>query len=423
MLLSFSVSNYLSIDEEQTLSLVATKLDGPHEPISGGPQTENVLPCAIIYGPNASGKSNLVAALLMLRAQVLSSHSRVSTSQGIPHRPFRLNDENLKKPTTMEASFIINGVRFDYGLTFNDEIYLEEWLYTYPEGRRRRLFERVGQKVTFGSEFRGSKKVLVEFMRPNSLFLSTATQNDHEELSSIRNFFEDFYASNQISVASQLINATFKEGQIDTRSISFLEKIGTGVVGYKQTEVDVPETWKAMAKDFLTIAKKHMGDDADELNYEEDDKDYSIELAHRAKNQKNVYFGTENESSGTRRLLLILNGIFKILDEGTVAIIDELDASLHTHAVEALIQLFVDPEINKKGAQLIATTHDTNLLNPNLLRRDEIWFVEKSHDGASRYYSLSEVKTRKGDDFEASYLRGRYGAIPHVSWLKRWRLK
>jgi AAA15 family ATPase/GTPase len=125
-----------------------------------------------------------------------------------------------------------------------------------------------------------------------------------------------------------------------------------------------------------------------------------------------VYFGGESESAGTRRLLLLLNGVFKVLDNGNAAMIDEIDASLHTHAVEAIVRLFLDPAVNRNGAQLIATTHDTNLLDPDTLRRDKIWFSEKDMHGASQYFSLAEVKRRKHEVFERSYLQGRYGAVP-----------
>lgn len=420
MLLNFSVSNHLSIYEEQTISLVGTKLAGPHEAIPTSFRPDGILPCAIIYGPNASGKSNLLIAMTFMRNQVLHSHSRAVNNQGIPRRPFLLSEDGAELPTSMEASFLINEIRYDFGFVADDENFIHEWLYSYPEGRRRKLYERTNSSVTFGSEMKGAKKILIDFMRPNSLFLSTATQNSHEELAPIREFFESFYISNQISVAHDLINATFKEGQIDPRSIKFLDKIGTGVIDYKKIEVEVPEFVRSLANDFFSLAKKHIGEGAEFPEINEVENSYAIELAHRTKTRKKVYFGTENESSGTRRLLLILNGIFKALDEGTIVIVDELDASLHTLAVETIIHLFTDSSINNKGAQLIATTHDTNLLNPTILRRDEVWFVEKNIDGASNYYSLAEVKSRKDEDFEDGYLQGRYGAIPAISWLKHW---
>lgn len=410
MLLNFTVSNFLSIDEEQTLSLVGTKLDGPHRPIHLDGRSDGALPCAIIYGPNASGKSNLLLAIQFLRNQILYSHSKSSANQSIPRRPFLLNGTDENRPTVMEASFILNAVRYDYGFSLNDERYLGEWLYSYPEGRRRKLYERTLNEVSFGSEMKGTKKVLVEFMRPNSLFISTATQNGHEELSAVSDYFDNFYFSSQISVARELINSAFTENQIDPRSILFLDRIGTGVVGYRQTETDISETVKQMALEFFTLFRKHSNDDFPDI--QAPDKDVIVELSHRAKNNQEVFFGTESESSGTRRLLLILNEIFRVLDEGTTAVIDEIDASLHTHAVEAIIHLFCDPLVNDKGAQLIATTHDTNLLASEILRRDEVWFAEKSFHGSSSYYSLAEVRSRKTDNFESLYLEGRYGAVP-----------
>ena len=118
------------------------------------------------------------------------------------------------------------------------------------------------------------------------------------------------------------------------------------------------------------------------------------------------------ESAGTRRLLQILYDCFHALDNGTLLVIDEIDVSLHTQACEAILYLFSEPKINTKGAQLIATTHDTNLLRSPYLRRDQIWLTEKNAGGATELYSLADIKTRGEDNFELGYLQGRYGAVP-----------
>ena len=137
-----------------------------------------------------------------------------------------------------------------------------------------------------------------------------------------------------------------------------------------------------------------------------------IELGHRGRDGKPVYFDLDRESAGTRRLLVTLGFAFRALDEGTALVIDELDASLHTHASEAVLKLFCSPETNAKGAQLVATTHDTSLMATALLRRDQLWFSEKGADGATQLYPLSDIRTRKGDNIERGYLQGRYGAVP-----------
>ena len=137
-----------------------------------------------------------------------------------------------------------------------------------------------------------------------------------------------------------------------------------------------------------------------------------IELAHRGRKGEAVYFDLDSESAGTRQLLMVLSLAFQALDKGVPLCIDEVDASLHTYASEAILKLFCLSEINRNGAQLIATTHDTNLMKSSVLRRDQLWFTEKTSEGATELYPLTDIRTRKGDNIELGYLQGRYGALP-----------
>ena len=415
MLLEFSATNFKSIKNTQTLSLVGSSLKGPHEPLDVDfpGDSYGILPCAIIYGANASGKSNLLEAFRTMRRMVFSSHSQPKKNKGLTQEVFLLDEEWATMPTSFDISFIAQGVRYDFGFSFDSDSILEEWLYSYPEGRRRKLYERVGMEIQFGSGMRGAKKQLVKFLKKTSLFFSTATQNNHEELNIIAEFFSKIFMSNRISVASHVLNISFKENEIDERTIKFLNLIGTGVDSYRQVvSDDVPDEAKAMVAEMVTLFNKHGSSDVEIEMPDNFDKNMEIELCHKNAAGSDIYFGVDLESAGTRRLLVLLNSVFKVIDEGDIAIIDELDASLHTHAVEAIIQLFLDPEINKNNAQIIATTHDTNLLNPMKLRRDEIWFAEKGINGASEYFSLAEINGRKEEIFEKSYLQGRYGAVP-----------
>jgi hypothetical protein len=210
-----------------------------------------------------------------------------------------------------------------------------------------------------------------------------------------------------------MLNNTFKENQIDQRTISFLKEIGTGIIGYRQLDKIIPDNVKSFTREIALLARKHLGDVLVRgENSEDGEKDVSIELSHRDRDGEEHFLRLERESSGTRRLLLLMNAVFRALDQGSLLIIDELDASLHTQAAEQVLMLFQDPKINEKGAQLIATTHDTNILNCSCVRRDQVWFCEKDEAGATNLYSLSDIKSRASDNFEQGYLEGRYGAIP-----------
>ncbi len=418
MLLRFAVRNYLSMAEDQEISLVASTLSGPTDSLitieGAGLQ---VLPAAVIYGANASGKTNFVKALAWMRSAILYSHRRGDPSGGIPRKAFALDQEILRSPTAVEADFVVEGVRYTYGYECDSKQFRLEWLYSFPEGKRRRLFERTGNQVEFGSHLKGSKKALVEFMRPNSLFLSTATQNDHEQLTAIVSFFRNVSYNSTVSVSEYAIAGSMKKSSIDERTIKFLSNIGTGVQNYRVRDVKVPDEIKLFSQEISSLAKKHMGD----LDFEIEDVEprVKVELLHKTRDGKECYLSLDRESSGTRRLLLMMNAVFQALDNGTLIIIDELDASLHTQIAEAIVAMFCDPMANKLGAQLIATTHDTNILNSHHLRRDQIWFSEKDLDGKSSIFSLAEIKSRPTDDFERGYLEGRYGAIPFAGNARR----
>jgi AAA15 family ATPase/GTPase len=200
------------------------------------------------------------------------------------------------------------------------------------------------------------------------------------------------------------------EGSVDARVIEFLTAAGTGVIDYRNNDVDVPQPVRAIQERFgRTVGR------SSKLTHEfqpSGDKISQLELAHQGAGGEAVYFELTQESEGTRRLLGLLVPVFRALDTGAVMVVDELDASLHTYACESLVALFSSPATNPKGAQLIATTHDTNILCSAHLRRDQVWLTEKDSEGASHLYPLTDFRTRKNDNLARGYLQGRYGAIP-----------
>ena len=343
---------------------------------------------------------------------VLWSHNQGEPGGGIPREAFKLDPACLSAPSKFEIDFSIDGVRHHYGFETTDEAFTAEWLYTYPLSHPRRLFERNKGTFSFGRELKGQNQNIAGLTRPNSLFLSAAAQNGHEQLSKIYKYFKSIEIASSISIAGVEASAQFVRDELDSRVIDFLTSINTGVVGYREKKIEVPEEAQEIRKELKAVLEKLSGVQLKIKPEEEEGKYITIELAHRDRKGESVYFNLDSESAGTRRLLIVLSLVFQALDEGLPLCIDEVDASLHTVASEAVLKLFCLPTTNKKGAQLIATTHDTNLMSSNVLRRDQLWFTEKTSEGATELYPLTEIRTRKGDNIELGYLQGRFGALP-----------
>ena len=374
MLLRFSVSNHLSLRDSQELLLTTSSLKDKTEGLiacAAAPRG-SLLPAVVVFGANASGKSNLVHAFGAMRQMVLFSHTRGDASGGVPRHAFKLDASYSNKPSRFEIDFIHQGVRYHYGFEADDTAFLSEWLYAIPKSHRRLMFEREGSDFRFGRELKGRNNTIAELTRSNSLYLSAAAQNSHEQISSLYEYIRAMNCYMSIGSDSEY---WLRHKEIDTRVIEFLGRLDTGICDYRRREI-------------------------------------TIELSHQSRDGETVYLDLGTESSGTRRLLVMLSLAYRALDTGTPLVIDELDVSLHTLAGAAVLQLFCSPKTNPKGAQLVTTTHDTNLMKWAGLRRDQIWFTEKDEDGVTLLYPLTDIRTRRSDDLEKGYLQGRYGAVP-----------
>ena len=276
------------------------------------------------------------------------------------------------------------------------------------------MFERAGNAFDFGRWLRGQNKTIAGFTRPNSLFLSTAAQNGHEQLSTLYEFFQSIGFVHSNSVFGMDASLQLAGDGLDGRVISFLDSINTGVVGYRKKHEKMPEEIKPALGIMKGLLNKVNNIEGRSIGVDQKDGDDFpfIELAHRTEHGEPVYIDLDLESAGTRRLLIVLGQAYRALDQGSVLCVDELDASLHTYASEAVLKLFCTPQTNNNGAQLVATTHDTNLMKSAALRRDQLWFAEKTLKGATEIYPLTDIRTRKGDNLELGYLQGRYGALP-----------
>jgi AAA15 family ATPase/GTPase len=412
MLVEFRVTNFRSLRDEQVLSLVASKdktLQDTHTLETAVNAVPTLLRSAVIYGANASGKSNLVKALQYMRGVVIESASMIQPGQTYAVQPFRLDTESASEPSEFEATFLLDGVRYQYGFAMTPERIVREHLMVYKAFKPQRWFERrydaeSGKDVyDFGPGLKGPKNVWEGATRPNALFLSMAVQLNSEAL---RPVFDWFFGklvvfNEQAQLNPQIAIQRLKEPEARKEICNFLSSADISIADIDIVTRKVP----GQAVHFDLVAGKT------EVRTEEMEEN-QLKFYHITENGKAV-FDISEESSGTRNLLFLSGPVLDILANGLTLVIDELDTSLHTLLVRELVRLFHSSEANKGGAQLIFTTHDTSLLDaPNLFRRDQVWFVEKDRDQASALVALSEFSPRKNEALERGYLMGRYGGVP-----------
>ncbi|MBI3188886.1 MAG: ATP-binding protein [Gammaproteobacteria bacterium] len=419
MLVEFRVKNFRSLRDEQVLSLVASTTDKALREANTMPSGVRAAPLilrsAVIYGPNAGGKSNLVKALQYMRGVVVESASVVQPGQALNVQPFRLDTESIAQPTEFEATFVLDGVRYQYGFALTSGRVINEFLLVYKAFKPQQWFVRKYDSATdkdiyeFGPSLKGQKSLWEGATRPNSLFLSMAVQLNSEQLRPIFDWFTSKLAIfNDISPLNPQFSVELLRHPEGKRAIcDFLVAADISIVDINVLSRKIMA--RSISFDLSTGVKK---DDIEEQKVDE------LQFHHVTDKGKAV-FGLGEESSGTQRLFYLTGPIMDMLDNGRTLIVDELDSSLHPLLVRRLVELFHNPEINNKGAQLIFSTHDTSLLDRELFRRDQIWFVEKDQDQASKLYPLSDFSPRNKEALERGYLLGRYGALPFFSEWKK----
>lgn len=417
MLIEFRVKNFRSLRGEQVLSLVASKdktLLDTNTQETGIKAAPTLLRSAVVYGANASGKSNLIKALHYMRAVVTESATVIQPGHTFIVQPFRLDGDSGNKPTEFEITFILNKVRYQYGFALTSQRIVSEHLLVYKAFKPQRWFERhfdaeSGRDVyEFGTGLKGPKNVWEGATRANSLFLSMAVQLNSEQLRPVFDWFiHQLVIINEAApLALQFSMQLLKQPEKRKEICSFLKAADISIAG-----IDLV-TRKVMGQtikiDFAT-GNRETGPVEHEVN--------ELKFHHVTENGKAV-FDLGDESSGTRNLLFLVGPVLEILSKGLTLVIDELDTSLHTLLVRELVRLFHRPEANTGNAQLIFTTHDTSLLDAyGLFRRDQVWFVEKKKDQSSELYSLVEFSPRKKEALERGYLQGRYGSVPLLGRL------
>lgn len=423
MLLSFRVSNFLSIREEQEFSFLTSS--APSRP--PGPEHEgwvnDVGTLAGIFGANASGKSNVLKALEFMATAVKESYARWAAEDATPVTPFALDAACQDEPSLFEAVFQLDGVRYQYGFRLTRREVVGEWLYAYVTHRRQVWFERDVSSDDvwyFGKSFTGRNKVIADLTRPTALFLSVAVANNHEMAIKAEQFFRD------------RLDAAWPYDQRNrtwyTRSLASDENRWTQVqdlmrfadLGIREAQV---KRDSAMASRLEAMLRSTQGDgltvDEPTVRRLIDDNSQKVLFGHAADSGADlVFLPLQAESLGTQAWFALIGPILRAIKDGGTLTIDEIDASLHPHLTSEILRIFGDPARNPKQAQLLFTSHDTTLLGGLLgnrgLTRDQVWFTEKKPDGATILYPLTDFSPRKAENLERGYLQGRYGAVPFL---------
>lgn len=407
MLLEFRVANFRSFRDEVALSLAAssdTAFEVTHTRVTGMDKVKRLLNTAALFGANASGKSNLLRGLQFMQSMVLTSNQ---IQPGQEHNllvPYMLRPDAKEQPSLFEATFLIDGRRFQYGFEMTTRQVLNEWLLVYEKAKPQVWFNRIYDAkkdkyaFTFSDYFTGPKKVWEQATRREVLFLTTAVQLNSDLL---RPLYQKFSENMVVFPSGPEVpfdfTAGFSEDSANKKKVvSLIAAADTGISSFTLES--------RQARHFSVNLLGGMP--------EVRDAEVMIpKFGHMAGGH--VYeFEHGEESAGTQILFGLAGPVLDILQKGRLLVVDELDRSLHPLLVHKIVQMFNDPELNAKGAQLIFSTHDVSLLDGSKLRRDQIWFTEKDNDQVSHLFPLLDFSPRKGEALEKGYLGGRYGGIP-----------
>lgn len=421
MILEFTVGNFLSFYEKKTISFEAKGISELKQNVIVF-EKHKLLRSAIIYGANSSGKSNLIKALDRMRDNILHS-VKLNDSEELDYSPFLFSESGEIEPTFFEIIFIDkNKTRYRYGFEYNLNNIINEWLYVGQNFKLETpLFIRTVDGIGVSDKFKEGKGKEIS-TNNNRLFISLVAQLGGKISKNVIEWFSSYNVLSGLDHKDYdgfSLRMLHKKLDGCNESLSLFKKLKLGFSDIQIAEsefnpLEVPETLPKSLKSKLIkeMSGKTM---------------ISLKTIHNKYDKKGNVIDTvlldkdDNESQGTNKIMDLAGPIFDTLSLGKLLIIDELDAKLHPLITSHIVDLFNNPKTNINKAQLLFATHDTNLLNTDLFRRDQIWFTEKDFVEQTDLYSLYDfnlpdgAKVRNDSNLEKNYIRGRYGAIPFIT--------
>lgn len=418
MLIEFNFSNFRSFRDQATLSLLAANITSDPKSVDDNNLILalpglNLLTSAIVYGANASGKSNLVAAIAFMRNWVLNSSRQTQAENPIDVEPFRLSIVSEGQPSTFEVVFLVKGgQKYRYGFEVTSERVVREWLYITSTIREARLFVRQGDQIEVNPRSFREGRGLEKRTRSDALFLSVVAEFNGPTAKLVQAWFR------RLGIISGLSDVGYQGYTINKlmHDLTRSQQIKQFVCAL---DLDIEDIQVEKVEPSEIVFPKNIPEDIKAVQYKGPGEKVVVRTTHKKYDADQNPLGVElftlegNESEGTKKLVYLSGPILDTLISGRVLVIDEMEARMHPLITAAIIRYFNSLESNPKRSQLIVTTHDTNLLHRDLFRRDQVWFTEKDRFGASHLYSLVEFKPRNDASFEKDYLLGRYGAVPY----------
>jgi len=405
MIIQFTAGNYSSFDRPQTLNFRATGLDSPNENVETGNVAnlggERFLKIIGVYGANASGKSNLLRAMSLFRAMVVQS--MISEDLALRNvNPFRQSQGGPDQPSFFQIVLLLENKRYRYGFTLQKDGNIgSEWLFGPAVRNETYYFKRIGDQFEINEEwFSEGYSLPMENLRNDALYLTFCSTYNGPIARSIRTFFGTKVTSEvpirrgvrggiSIGGVYGLTNKLVEEGH-EELILSWLREAGLNYKNIILTKIDDMSKRTFLVKNVYDEAGNNIGETQMDL--------------------------TADESEGTKKFYMLIGKLHRKFSEGGLFIVDEIDSNFHPSLLRKIINLFQNPEINQANAQLLFTSHDTTLMDPELMRRDQFYFTEKNIFDSTRLYSLADLKgIRNNADFARQYLAGLYGALPILS--------
>lgn len=392
---------------------LSTNKDNSHKENLLFYKNERILPSVAIYGANAAGKSNLHKAMRAAIRMIRSSNN-LQIDQPLLITPFLLDENSRNNKTKFEFIYIYNGIKYEYGFVLDTQYVWEEYLYEYRSSKPSMIFERSNiNTYRFTSKSKPQLSKIVDKNTSNKLFLATATCWNSDLTKDAYMWFSNMVDTYDSQNLEELMYKEFEKNDdsLNKFMLNLLQKVDINITNfnYEKNKQDANQMLMDI-EDFINLRFKDSG------ILKQPKIMTSHQVIENGKKQEYElnYF---DESNGTKRLFTYGPVLKNALENGKTIIIDEIDNALHPAMTKSLIEMFQNPNINKKSAQLIFNTHEISLLDLNLFRRDQIYFVEKDNKtGVSDLYSLDDFSPRKSENIQKGYLQGRYGAMPAVNF-------